>query len=152
MFGKLQRLIIGLLIADILLTQVALVAADWLRFWLPLGQELGGTTNTFLNPYLFLMTAILWPVVFSVTSVYDVRRNVRPVGEARTLFVAVSTASFALAGTLYFTFRDVPRLLIVYFYFFDLLFLASARIAAGLWLRLLHAGGRPLTRVLIVGL
>jgi exopolysaccharide biosynthesis polyprenyl glycosylphosphotransferase len=151
MFGKLQRLVIGLLVSDLFLTQLALLVANWLRLALPLGQEIGGNTGTLLNPYLHLMALGLWPVVFAVISVYDVRRNVRPVGEARTLFVAVSTATFVLGGALYFTFRDVPRLLIVYFYFIDLLFLASARIGFGLVLRLLHAGGRPLTRILIVG-
>jgi len=151
MFGKLQSLIVGLWVADVLLTQAALWVADWARKVLPLGRELGDPSNSFLNPYVFLMTLVLWPLIFSVTSVYDVRRNVRPVGEASTLFVAVSTATFALAGALYFTFRDLPRLLIIYFYFIDLLFLASARIVAGLWLRVLYAGGRPLTRVLVVG-
>lgn len=151
MFGKLRRLILGLFVADILLTQVALVIADSLRRWLPLGREIG-PTDTFLNPYLHLMALILWPVVFAVTSVYDIRRNVRPVGEARTLFIAVSTATFVLGGVLYFTFRDVPRLLIVYLYIVDLLLLSSARLAAGLILRLLHIGGRPLTRILLVGM
>ena len=151
MFGKLRRLIIGLLIADLLLTQLALFVANWVRLALPLGQDIWSGIDSLLNPYLHLMTLMLWPVVFAVTSVYDVRRNVRPVGEARALFVAVSTATFVLGGALYFTFRDVPRLLIVYFYFIDLLFLASARIGLGLILRGLHAGGHPLTRVLIVG-
>lgn len=151
MFGKLQRIIIGLLVADILLTELALVVADWVRLALPLGRDIGDTSASFLNPYLYLIILGLWPIVFSATSVYDIRRNVRPVGEARTLFVAISTATFALAGMLYFTFRDVPRLLIVYFYFIDLLFLASARLVTGFLLRVLHAGGRPLTKVLVVG-
>ncbi|MBM4421934.1 MAG: sugar transferase [Chloroflexi bacterium] len=150
MFGKLRRLIIALLVADVLLTQVALAAADSLRRWLPLGRELGDT-NSFLNPYLHLMTMALWPVVFAATSVYNIRRDVRPVGDARTLFVAVSTATFAFSGALYFTFRDTPRLLIFYFYLLDLLLLSAARLASGLILRLMHARGRPLTRVLIVG-
>jgi exopolysaccharide biosynthesis polyprenyl glycosylphosphotransferase len=151
MFGNLRRLILVLIAADILLTQVALIVADWLRRALPLGRDIG-QLDTFLNPYLHLMALLLWPVVFAVTSVYDIRRNVRPVGEARTLLVAVSTATFVLGGVLYFTFRDVPRLLVVYFYIADLLLLSSARLAAGLVLRLLHLGGRPLTRVLMVGL
>jgi len=151
MFGKLRRLIIALFVADILLTQVALLVADSARRWLPLGQDISAA-NTFLNPYLHLIILVLWPTVFAVTAVYDIRRNVRPVGEARALFIAVSTATFAFSGALYFTFRDVPRLLVIYFYLFDLLLLTSARLAAGLLLRLLHAGGRPLTRVLFVGM
>ncbi len=151
MFGKLQRLILGLLIADVLLTQVALLAADSVRRWLPLGREID-TTTTLINPYLHLMTVVLWPVIFSVVLVYDVRRNVRPVGEARTLFVAVSTATFVLGGALYFTFRDVSRLFIFYFYVFDLLLLSAARLGVGLLLRLWYARGRPLNRVLLVGM
>lgn len=150
MFGKLRRLILTLILADALLTQAALLAADSMRRFLPLGRALD-TTGTFLNPYIHLIVALLWPAVFYVVSVYDVRRDVRPVGNARILFVAVSTAVFVLSGVLYFTFRDTPRLLIFYFYLFDLVLLASARLAAGLVLRLMHASGRPLTRILLVG-
>lgn len=150
MFGKLRRLIIVLFLADVGLTQIALLAADSLRQWLPLGAEIG-TINTFLNPYLHLTLLVLWPVVFTVTSVYDIRRNVRPVGEARSLFLAVSTATLVFGGVLYFTFRDVPRLLVFYFYLADLLLLSTVRIVVGLVLRFLYAGNRPLTRVLIIG-
>ena len=82
----------------------------------PLGRELGNPDSQ-LNIYIHLMVAVLFPIVFLVVSVYDVRRDVRPVGDARALFVAVSTATLALAGALYFSYRDVPRLLVFYFYF-----------------------------------
>ena len=150
MFGKLRRLVLTLILADALLTQAALLTADSTRRFLPLGRAVD-TTETFLNPYIHLIVALLWPVVFYVVSVYDMRRDVRPVGNARILFVAVSTAVFVLSGVLYFTFRDTPRLLILYFYLFDLVLLASARLAVGLVLRLMHASGRPLTRILLVG-
>ncbi|MBI3240800.1 MAG: sugar transferase [Chloroflexi bacterium] len=150
MFGKLRRLVLTLILADAFLTQVALWVADSMRRFLPLGRAID-TTGSFLNPYIYLIIAVLWPVVFYVISVYDVRRDVRPVGNARILFVAVSTAVFVLSGVLYFTFRDTPRLLILYFYLFDLVLLASARLTVGLVLRLMHASGRPLTRILLVG-
>jgi exopolysaccharide biosynthesis polyprenyl glycosylphosphotransferase len=150
MFGKLRRIVIVLFLADIGLTQFALVAANMVRRWLPLGVEIG-EVDTFLNPYLHLMLLVLWPVVFALTSVYDIRRNVRPVGEAQSLFFAVSTATLVFSGALYFSFRDVPRLLVVYFYLIDLMVLSAARIVAALALRVLYAGDRPLTRVLLVG-
>ncbi len=150
MFGKLRRLILALVLADALLTQAALLAADATRRFLPLGREID-LAGSFLNPYIHLIVAILWPIVFYGVSVYDVRRDVRPVGNARLLFVAVSTAVFVLSGVLYFTFRDVPRLLIFYFYIADLTLLALARLASGLILRFMHASGRPLTRALLVG-
>src|SRR3989304_3011301 len=108
MFGKLRRLILILSVADALGTQLALFAADSLRRILPLGRELG-TPESQLNIYIHLMVAVLFPVVFLVVSVYDVRRDVRPVGAAGALFVAVSTATLALAGALCFSYRGTPR-------------------------------------------
>ncbi|MEK7809339.1 MAG: hypothetical protein AAB571_09720, partial [Chloroflexota bacterium] len=150
MFGKLRRLILILCAADALGTQLALLAADSLRRFLPLGRELGNLDSQ-LNIYIHLMVAVLFPIVFLVVSVYDVRRDVRPVGDARALFVAVSTATLALAGALYFSYRDVPRLLVFYFYFFDLLILTTVRLTMALILRVMHASGKPLTRILLVG-
>lgn len=150
MFGKLRRLVFALALADFLLTQLALIAADSARRALPLGRGIDPDAS-FLNPYIHLMVAAIFPVVFYVLSVYDVRRDVRPVGHARTLFIAVSTATFVFGGALYFTFRDVSRLMIFYFYLFDLMLLSSARLAGGLVMRLLYASGRPLTRILLVG-
>lgn len=150
MFGKLRRLVVALALADLAATQTALVAADLARRVLPLGRSLDPGTYL-LNPALHLMVLALWPVVFLTLGVYDMRRDTRPVGEARALLLAVGTAGFVFAGFLYFTYRDVPRLLVLYFAFFDLALLAGVRLAAGLALRLLRDRGQPLSRILIVG-
>lgn len=150
MFGKLRRLVLALAAADAITTQVALIAADFARRMLPFGRPLDPSVS-FLNPILHLIVFLLWPVVFAALAVYDARREARSVGEARTLVMAVGTAGFVFAGVLYFSFRDVPRLLVVYFVFLDLALLAGVRLAAGLALTLLRDRGRPLSRVLIVG-
>ena len=46
---------------------------------------------------------------------------------------------------------EVPRLLVIYFALVQLTLLASARLLIGASLRVLSAGGRPLSRVLLVG-
>lgn len=139
-----------LALVDLAATQAALLLADFLRRTLPLGRELG-PTGSFLNPYLHLMVAVIWPVVFATLSVYDVRRDVRPVGDARALTLGVATATFVFAGALYFSFRDFPRLAVGYFFVLDLALLATARLAIGAVLRGLRDRGRPLSRVLVVG-
>ena len=150
MFGKLRRLVLALALADVLATQAALVAAEFARRMLPLGRPLDGGSYL-LNPALHWIVLALWPVAFIALGVYDVRRDTRPVGEARTLLLAVATAGLVFAGALYFTYRDVPRLLVIYFIILDLAVLAGVRLSAGIGLRLLRSRGQPLSRVLIVG-
>ncbi|MBI3764702.1 MAG: sugar transferase [Chloroflexi bacterium] len=150
MFGKLRRVVLALAVCDAIATQAALVTADFARRTLPFGQPLAPSVPL-LNPPLHLIVFLLWPAIFVALSVYDVRRDTRPVGEARTLVMAVGTAGLVFAGALYFSFRDLPRLLVVYFVLFDLALLAWVRLTVGLGLELLRGRGQPLSRVLIVG-
>jgi exopolysaccharide biosynthesis polyprenyl glycosylphosphotransferase len=149
-FARLQRLIIYLAVFDILGTQVALVVADYARRFLPFGQEIG-TPATFLNPALHLLVAIVYPVAFLALGVYDLRRDTRPVGDPYNLTRALMVGVFIFAGVLYFSLRDVPRLLVIYFFVTQLALLAATRLAAGTALRLRRRQGRPLSRVLLVG-
>jgi exopolysaccharide biosynthesis polyprenyl glycosylphosphotransferase len=149
MFSKMRRIVLALVVGDALATQAALFLADVLRTALPFGRDLPAGTG--LNPVLPLIVLVVWPVIFATLGVYDVRRDSRPVGAARTLVVAVATAGFVFAGILYFTFRDLSRLLVVYFLALDVALLAVLRLALGLALRQLRDRGQPLSRVLIVG-
>jgi len=150
MFARLQRLIVYLAIIDLLGTEAALFIADWARRLLPLGQPLGEPA-TLVSPALYLIVALVYPVAFLALSVYDLRRDTRPVGDPASLARAVVVGAFVFAGVLYFTFRDVPRLLVVYFFVVQLALLAGARLLIGTGLRLLVSRGRPLSRVLLVG-
>ena len=58
MFGKLRRLVIFLVIADAVATQLALFLADQARLYVPLGRTLE-SVNTFLNPTLHLLVAVV---------------------------------------------------------------------------------------------
>ncbi|MFQ5410006.1 MAG: sugar transferase [Anaerolineales bacterium] len=150
MFGKLRRLVIFLVLADAVGTQVALLLANAARLGLPLGRALG-PVDSFLNPALHGIVAIVWVVVFLTLSVYDVRRERWPVGSARALLAAISVAVFVFAGVLYFSFRDTPRLLVGYFFVIDLALLSGIRLVAGAVVRYRRERGQPLSRILIVG-
>ena len=150
MFTQLRRLALVLAVIDGLATQLALLLADFARREIPLGRQLGDPA-TYLNPNLHLIVALVFPAAFLALSVYDVRRDSRPVGDPASLARAVALGTFMFAGVLYFTYRDVPRLLVGYFFLAELALLAGARLSIGLGLRRLRNAGRSLSRVLIVG-
>ncbi len=150
MLKKFTNVIVLLFVGDMLLTQLALYLADVIRLNVPLGRPIL-PTDTFLNPYIHVMVALIWPLFFTALSVYNIRRATNPVGEAKTLLIAVPTAIFVFSGALYLSFRDVPRLLVFYFFLLDLFWLAAFRLGVGLSLCLLKKWGHHLNRVLIVG-
>lgn len=140
--------------ADLLLTAAALGIAAWLRAVLPFQQEMftpDEITWSNMLPLLGLI-GMIWVVVFTATSVYDVRRNLRTVDEVQTVALAVLLASFVLAGTLYLSLRNVSRYLFLYFCLVDLLLLISWRLLVRFGYRM---SGKmlphPGRRVLIIG-
>ncbi|MGQ0603592.1 MAG: sugar transferase [Anaerolineales bacterium] len=150
MFARLRKLVIALAVADVMAAQLALFLADTLRRYLPLGLPLN-TTESVLNPLLHFAVALIFPITFFSLSAYDLRRGANPVGDAAHLIRAVAVATFVFAGFLYFSFRDVSRLLIVYFFFIEIAAVSVLRLGVGLWLKRLRAHGRALIRVLVVG-
>ena len=151
MLAKWRRLVWTLMLGDLSLTVLALVLADLLRSHLPLGRPLGSGPRNDLDLPLYLFVAVIWPLVFQTLSMYQVRNTTTWVGEARKLLLAVGTAVFAFAGALYFTYRDVPRLMVVYFFVLDLGGLAVWRLLVGLGVRYLQRHGRAFSRVLVAG-
>jgi exopolysaccharide biosynthesis polyprenyl glycosylphosphotransferase len=150
MFARLQKLAIFLLVADAAIAQASLILADVLRRSLPFGQPLGAVTDL-LNPWLHLAVGLIFPLTFWSLGVYDMRRGASPAGHPAGLVRAVAVAGLVFAGVLYFTFREVPRLLVVYFFGLELAALSGLRLGVGLWLRAARRRGRALMRVLLVG-
>ena len=150
MFAKLRRLAWVLMLGDLVLTLLALVLADLLRIHMPFGRPLGSTTS-YLELPLILFVVAIWPLVFQALSMYQLGNTNSWVGEGRQLLVAVATAVFAFAGSLYFTYRDVPRLMVVYLLILDLGALAIWRLLIGVGVRLLQKNGRAFSRVLVAG-
>jgi len=145
------RLFPYLLVSDVALSLVALGLARLARLHWPYGTALVHPKAAALNPAVYLAVALLWAFFFIGLSVYDPQRMGRLQQELWSIGLAFSASTAALAGVLYMTFRQVPRLLIVYFFGFGLVFLVAHRITFRLFLRL-RSGGKPdPQRVLIVG-
>jgi len=142
---------VTLLLLDLGLTQAALYLASVARRYLPFGLELGFAKTAYLPVEIHVTVAFLWLVVFTLLSVYDLRRNLRLLDQLQRVLVAATMATLVFAGTLYLSFRDVPRLLFIYFFILDLAALVVLRLLVHLVLPLKGGKTRTSTRVLIVG-
>jgi exopolysaccharide biosynthesis polyprenyl glycosylphosphotransferase len=141
---------VTLLFLDLCFTWIALYLASVARSQLPFGAELGRATTAQLPVQVYVMASVLWPVIFVLLSVYDVRYRPSLIEQLERGIVAISVATLVFAGALYFTFRDVPRLLFAYFFLLDLLLLVGLRLIVPFLLG--RARGESHTiRVLIVG-
>lgn len=109
-----NRILGNLVVGDLLAVCVSLWLADRLRFLLPFGAPLGEELSTFLNLYLYFILPVAWFLLAARWQLYDLQRK-RLVQELGDLLSASAIFNLALAGALYLTFREVSRLLFVYF-------------------------------------
>ncbi|MFQ6099694.1 MAG: sugar transferase [Anaerolineae bacterium] len=151
MFRRFRRFLTLLAIGDVLLTLAALALAAFLRHALPWGKPLGASEYPLVAPVVYGVVALVWPVAFQMLKVYDSHLATSARGQIRRITPAVPISVFVLGGFLYFTYREVPRLLVVYFAGLDWLLLASMRVVAVALLRTLRDVRRTAGRVLIVG-
>jgi exopolysaccharide biosynthesis polyprenyl glycosylphosphotransferase len=142
--------VLFLVTADLTLTCISLFLAGQARFILPYGVRL--TEKMVALPLVVYAAAVvIWGVNFVLFSVYDRRRLLRIVDEAQLVTAAAAMSNLVLAGLLYLTYRDVPRLLFVYFVVLDVFFLLMLRITLRIGFRLVGARRMQEVRVLIVG-
>ena len=150
MFRRFRRYLTLLAIGDVLLTMAALALAALLRRALPWGRPLNGG-QTLVSPVVYAVVALLWPLAFQILGMYDSQLATKVAGQIRRLTLAVPVSVFVLGGFLYFSFRDVSRLLVVYLAVMDWGLLALMRIVAGNLLQALRDVRNTAGRVLIVG-
>ncbi len=146
-----RNLTLFLFTADILLTMLALRLAKILRLTLPYGIE---TTAQHLKlpPGAYLIVAVIWGLVFVIIPVYDPKRAYRAVDQMQLTVVAIGVATLIFAGVAYFFFRELSRVLFLYFFLLDLFFLIGLRVFLRLVFRIAHPGWpAPRTHVLILG-
>lgn len=104
---------------------------DFLLIWLSLfvAVELRPLLNnfSFVKPvlervrlpwFLYIIFPALWVGILLVFSVYDGRKNLRPVDEFGNLLLGSGLAAISMAGVLYLSYRDVSRFLFFTFVFF----------------------------------
>jgi FlaA1/EpsC-like NDP-sugar epimerase len=144
------RLVVWVCLADLALTGLALRLSGTLRLWLPWGIKVGPNKTT-LSFYVFLMVVMIWTVTFQIFSVYDPKRTLRLVDELQQLIPAIFMSTLVFAGALYFSFRDVSRLQVIYFFGIDLSMLMGLRILLRLGFRLQGSHRYNTRRVLVVG-
>jgi exopolysaccharide biosynthesis polyprenyl glycosylphosphotransferase len=137
------------LMLDLSLTAAALSLAEHLRGTLPWGKIFA--TDSYVPWILYCIVVVIWLVVFIVFSIYDPRRTYKAIDEFQGVLVANSFALLIFAGTLYLTFREVSRLLFVYFSVLNTAFLIAWRVVARITFRLSNGHSLPEQRVLIAG-
>ena len=125
--------VISVAVLDITLTLLSLYLATWARYLIPWGARLLWRFVALPWP-VYLMAAIIWPIILSLTSTYYTRSYAsnRLSTELRSLLLGVGLALLALAGALYFSYRQVPRRQFLYFGIIDFSLLAFARLLAHL--------------------
>ena len=114
------------LVLDVVLTELSLIAAWLLRPLLPFGRPLGDVRGL-LALSLFVLVAVIWAGAFLLLSVYETREQ-RAVDEVQAVFLATTLATLVLASLLYFSYREVSRLLILSFYLIDIVLLVGWRL------------------------
>ena len=142
-----------LLFCDLTLTNVALFEARKLRLAIDVGKFLGPEGQWLhFGPVLYLTVTTIWFVIFTMMSVYDSRRTLRAVDDFQIVTQATMLACLVFAGVSYFFFRELSRLLFVYFFVIDLLILFTWRGLLRLIFRTQRSSWpRGMRRVLIVG-
>ncbi len=146
-----------LLLAVGLLQNALLQNAPWGPIWpgqlvelLDSGAVVSGDDT--LPSLVVLAVAFIWPVLFSAFSVYDGRRNESLRKELANVFAAICLGTMALAGLLYFTYRETPRTLIALFFVLDAILLCGSRIALWIYRRWENGSRQTMTQgVLVIG-
>ena len=142
---SIRRVVVSFLF-DWLGTIALFILAAWLRinignlpqglvnFYQRLQMPLGWTAPQsfeildILSISVIVMVALIWPFYFLVFGVYEGKRNATLRHELLNIFLAVTTSMVFLAGLLYFTYRETPRLILPIFYLLDLGIISGSRI------------------------
>lgn len=127
---------------------LAVMIANWLRAVLPFGLPQADYVDLWT---LLIIVGILYPLIFTVFSIYDPDRTYRAVDEYQILSVVCMVSALALAGLVYFTVRDISRLTLLYFYATHFLLVIVWRAIIRIIRRSLNIKGRDLRNVLLIG-
>jgi exopolysaccharide biosynthesis polyprenyl glycosylphosphotransferase len=131
---------------DAVLVSASLFLANWLRPALNALAFVKDLPDPVIPAVLYPVFSALWVLVLLSFSVYDGRRS--PAGEWLNLWLGALVAGGAAAGVLYFSYREVSRVLFVCFFAICLAGLTGWR---ALHRRLMARRARQNQRVLIAG-
>jgi exopolysaccharide biosynthesis polyprenyl glycosylphosphotransferase len=121
-----------LVLADAIMTVLVMLLMVKLRPYLP-GREIGPEQVLGFHP-LYLGILLLWHLLFASTGVYHLSSIPNFSRQISRLTPAYLFAVLVFAGSLYFTFRDVSRMLVIYFAATDYVALVLLRFLLTLYL------------------
>lgn len=137
---------------DALLILISLNAASQLRPYLSFLPYATDVRKPMELPFLiYPLFPVFWIIVFTLMSVYDGKRNLRVTDEMTSVVMGSLFAGVSLAGLLYFSYRDVSRVLFLVFVLLAIFMLVSWRILARMYFRFLTRQTTAQKKVLIVG-
>ena len=137
---------------DYILVAIALFMAAVLRYPLNNLPFLQKISAPVIMPWpLYAIFPAIWVAVLLIFSLYDGRRNLRIAHEFTTLSMGTLLAAVAMAGVLYFSFRDVSRFLFLFFVLLGFVFMLAWRAAIRLAFRWNVFPGSRDRRILILG-
>lgn len=145
------RFTLFLFFSDLLLAVVALVLATQARYAIPLGRDLGTWTGTGIPLRVYVLTMVVWAIIFLLLNTYSPREIAVLGRELVKVVEAVLLAWLALAGVLYFSYRDISRLLIVYFLGINIVLVIVHRVVLRVGFLSRNGHRYHTRRVLIVG-
>jgi exopolysaccharide biosynthesis polyprenyl glycosylphosphotransferase len=142
-----NHIIIAFLL-DLLSIILAASFAYWFRLNLPYGHKV-----TEVSGWNILLTEafFIYLLIFLLFNLYDPDHTYRLLDEYQLLTGACLVAALALAGIIYFTARDISRLILVYFYIIHFCLTISWRGVARLARISQNGRARDQHRVLLIG-
>jgi exopolysaccharide biosynthesis polyprenyl glycosylphosphotransferase len=143
-----HRLAGSVLIWDLLLTMMCLRAASSVRLWLGYGNPIG-PEQVQLPWQIYLAVAVIWVMIFLLLTPQRAIFSSELIAAIGRLVVAIALASLVFAGLLYLSFRDISRLLFIYFAACDLVALLAYHLFVRASIR--HRQRSEGRRVLLVG-
>jgi exopolysaccharide biosynthesis polyprenyl glycosylphosphotransferase len=126
MHRNLNRALLAITL-DILCVVIAVFASAWIRIALPIGRYLPEVTQEIP---LLIEALLIYPLMFLMLSLYDPDRPLHEWDAVLALITACAVAGLALAGLVYFSYRDISRLLLVYFFVLHFLLVSAWRVIA----------------------
>lgn len=141
------------LILDVACVVAALRLGVYLRVTLPYGlvQFNPRYPDGLPQTSFYYIAMVLWALVALTASLYDPRKNYKAIDEFQTLTITLGVFWLAVAGVLYFSFRDTSRVLIAYAAGTNVLLAVLWRVVMRLGFRVQQRRLAGETRVLIVG-
>ena len=138
--------------SDVIVTLAAFSLAYWIRFRLWLAPKGIPNYREYINPYIFILIAMVWLLIFSFSGLYQPRRGKSKIDEFFLVLSSIILCIMILMGCA-FLYRgfSYSRSIALIFFIIDLFFVISFRSVIRIILQKLRAHGFNIRRVLILG-